>query len=131
MGQTLFQLLHKKFLLYPDVEAELSKNYQSIIKHLGYWVAGDEKLFQFRGNSGWQRIKHDSLGLWTYELCGRLPGGLGFLLHTYSHSVSAAMGGSIPTAEVMKKWALVVFDLKIIAHHTILVSDSYYLDQTG
>src|SRR5271163_4567269 len=41
------------------------------------------------------------------------------------------MGSSIPTAEVMKKWATVVFDLKAIAHNTLLVSDSYYLDQTG
>src|SRR5271163_897529 len=45
--------------------------------------------------------------------------------------MSAAMGGSIPTAEVMKKWAAVVSDLKAIAHNTLLVSDSYYLDQIG
>jgi hypothetical protein len=124
-------LLHKKFLFYPDIKAELSENYQSIIKFLGYWVAGDEKLFKFQGVSGWQRMKHDSIGLWTYELCGRLPGGLGFLIHTYSHSVSAAMGDSIPTAEVMKKWGSIISDLKAIAHNTLLVSDSYYLDQTG
>jgi len=52
MGQTLFMLLHKKFLFYPDIKAELSENYQSIVKFLGYWVTGDEKLFKFQGVSG-------------------------------------------------------------------------------
>jgi hypothetical protein len=130
MGQSLFMLLHKKFFFYPDIKTELSENYQSIIKFLGYWMAGDEKLFKFQGVSGWQRMKHDSIDLWTYELCGRLPGGLEFLIYTYSHSVSAAMGDSIPIAEVMKKWGSIISDLKAIAHNTLLVSDSYYLDQT-
>jgi hypothetical protein len=36
IDQTLFSLLYKKFLLYPELVPELSNSYQSIIKHLGY-----------------------------------------------------------------------------------------------
>jgi hypothetical protein len=41
------------------------------------------------------------------------------------------MKGSISIVKVMKKWVTIVSNLKIIAHNTILVADSYYLDQTG
>lgn len=58
-----------------DDEQTLSDNILEKIVLLGQWVAGDEKLFQFWGNSGWIRVvksKPDHIGLWFYELVSKV-----------------------------------------------------------
>ena len=52
IGIEICELLISRFRITADMFALLSKNFQSIIERLGEYVAGDEKLFHFTGNSG-------------------------------------------------------------------------------
>jgi hypothetical protein len=131
MGLTLLMQLHKKLIMCKETEAELSNNFQSVVKSLGQWVAGDEKLFKFLGKSGWIRIKQDNVGIWNYELCGRLPNDLSYLIDVKSHTVSKALNESIPTASVMTRWGTIIKRLAKVTCRTVLVADSYYLDEVG
>lgn len=135
LGQSLFQLLHHNFILGRETEDLLCQSYRGIVKSFGQWLAGDEKLFRFGGESGWIRIKQDKAGLWNYELCGRLSNDLSFLIDVYSHTVSKALNESVPTAKIITRWACIIKDkeekLGRQANNTILVADSYYLDQVG
>eukprot|EP01039_Chlorochromonas_danica_P001417 gene1417-1542_t len=54
---------------------QLSQNFQSIVRQVGEFVAGDEKLFEYKGESGDVRKvpnKPARIGLWFYELTGLL-----------------------------------------------------------
>jgi hypothetical protein len=122
-------LLNSKLLLCKETEPYLSSQYQSVVDHLGQAIAGDEKLFDFLGD-GWQRIKHEKIGIWSYEACGQMGSGLPYLVDVYSHTVDAGLGESVPTVQVMKRWGEMIKRLKR-RDNTILVADSYYLDQVS
>jgi hypothetical protein len=130
LGLSLLTLLHANLLLSKETESYLSSRYQSIVARTGQALAGDEKLFEFRGKSGWQRMKHDKLGLWSYQCCGMLSTGLPYLVHVRSHSVDSGLGETVPTVEVMQAWGEVIKQLQGRCN-TLLVADSYYLDQTS
>jgi hypothetical protein len=132
-GISLIELLWNKFTLGPEEEKFLTERFLAAVSILGQWVAGDEKLFKWTGESQWVRMcpqKEDELGLWNYELCARLSNGLSYLLYVRSHLCETSLGGGVQCASVVQDWG------KIVKEHstddaTILVADSYYLDRAG
>jgi hypothetical protein len=132
-GLQAVKLLASKFVIGKEEGGLLSKQYSRVAVSLGQWVAGDEKLFHWTGESAFLRLcenKDDYIGFWMYMLAGRLSSGKPFLLHTKLHAAQTKLGESVTCAEVVSAWADVV-DKKGIDGHTILVADSYYLDKTG
>lgn len=70
-GVNLIEKIHSQLCLDAEDEKQLSANFQSVVLSLGQWVAGDEKLFHYTGNSAFIRSvpsKPDRIGLWNYEL---------------------------------------------------------------
>lgn len=111
----------------------LNQNIQRLVESLGEWLAGDEKLFKFTGNSGFIRKcpnKPDKIGLWVYELTGRLANGKPFLIYLRVHDAVKAMDEHIPCKEIMEEWATIIATSSTPLS-TILVADSYYLDNGG
>jgi hypothetical protein len=132
-GVSLIELLWAKFHFDREDEAILSSQFQEAVESLGQFVAGDEKLFKWTGESQWVRVcpqKEDEVGLWNYELVGQLPNDLGFLLYVKSHTCETVLGGGIQCAAVVRDWGRIVKD-KGTENATILTCDSYYLDLTG
>ena len=87
-------------LLSGDISDALSLQFQDLVKHVGEYVAGDEKLLHFTGNSGDIRMvlsKPDRVGLWFYELCVKLSNKTSYLLYFKLHHSDEARGISIPT----------------------------------
>lgn len=105
----------------------------SIVRRLGEWVAGDEKLLKFTGNSGNIRLvitKPDRVGLWFYELATRLENGLPYMLYIRMHRSNPVLGHTIKTAEIIRDWSNIVMrtdDPDSRNPDTMLVFDSYYL----
>ena len=102
---------------------------------MGNFVAGDEKLFHFTGNSGHIRLvvpKSDRIGLWFYELCAPLMGSLSFLLYFRMHVCNTLLGQELKTIEIIQEWANII---KSKGKHeeykpsTMLCMDFYYLTQ--
>jgi hypothetical protein len=133
VGQSLCELLWRKFRFEEPEERYLSERFQEAVESLGQYVAGDEKLFKWTGESQWVRFcpgKDDKCGLWNYELCGLLENGLSFLIYVRWHRCETVLGGGVQCAEVMRDWGRIV-KAKGTQEATILVADSYYLDVTG
>lgn len=132
LGMDLLQKLAAHFFITPEEEKLLNQAFQSQIINLGEWLAGDEKLFKFTGASGWVRKclkKPDKLGLWNYELTGRLSNGKPFLIYTRIHNAVKLAGQRIPCSEIMKDWGNIIASSP--SPDTMLVADSYYLDNAG
>ena len=117
----------------------LSERFRSIIRSLGAWVSGDEKLLKYYGNSGDIRkvmSKPDKIGLWFYELCillkrnSRLTGA--YLVDMKLHSVEKSRDETQTTIDIGRRWAAIVEDKGAkdanCDHYkaTILTMDSYY-----
>lgn len=124
-----------QLLITDEISGLISRKFCSIIDSLGQYVAGDEKLFKFTGNSTNVRLvvsKPDRVGLWFYELCGELQSGLPFLLHVFLHHNQE---GTITVDSVVKRWIDVmktvgktrVPDNELPNPKCILAADSYYL----
>ena len=65
-GVNILGRLIAQYLITDDLFADLTDNFLDIVDSLGEWVAGDEKLLHFTGNSGDIRIvvtKPDRIGL--------------------------------------------------------------------
>eukprot|EP01039_Chlorochromonas_danica_P011655 gene11655-13071_t len=74
-GILITELLMSRFLVSKEYYDQLSQNFQSIVRQVGEFVAGDEKLFEYKGESGDVRKvpnKPARIGLWFYELTGLL-----------------------------------------------------------
>lgn len=116
---------------FPEEEL-LNSALQTPVVSLGEWVAGDEKLFHFTGQSAFLRLcpkKPDRIGFWNYELCGRLSNGKPYLLFLRTHNSEASINKSIPTSDVLRQWGEILNGANSL--HTTLVADSYYLDTTA
>ncbi len=127
----VLRLLACAFIL-KDMYPLLSSKFQSIVATVGEYVAGDEKLFHFTGNSGDIRLvpsKPDRVGLWFYELCMPLCNGKSYLLYMKLHSTDKTYGQTIPVISVVQDWADVVKAKG--KPKTLLVFYSYYLDTAG
>ena len=80
----ILKTLLARYLFTENYFAGLTDNVMSIIRRFGEFVAGDEKLLHFTGNSGDIRMvkeKPDRVGLWFYELCALLPNGLPIIVY--------------------------------------------------
>lgn len=133
LGTTTAEVFLSKLVMDKDDEQYLSAQFLSVVDSLGQWVAGDEKLFKFAGRSTILRLvpkKPDKLGIWNYELCGRLRDGSSYLLYVRSHILNCALGEGIPVSEVVSNWGDIV-KTKGTEGKTILVADCYYLDERG
>jgi hypothetical protein len=133
LGNSLAELFLSRLVMNEDDEHYLWTRFLSIVDSLGQWVAGDEKLFKFAGRSTILRLvpkKPDKLGIWNYELCGRLRDGSSYLLYVRSHIRNSKLGEGIPVSEVVSAWGNIVKDHSTEGK-TILVADCYYLDERG
>jgi hypothetical protein len=131
-GLSVLECIHLQFLITPEYEETMSLNLQSCVRWLGQWMAGDEKLIGYTGNSGYIRAvqsKPDQVGIWMYEGTVRLRNGLPFLVYSRTHDSHTQINRSVHTAEIMGDWADLV--VRKGQEQTILVADSYYLDNTG
>jgi hypothetical protein len=119
------------FMLTFEYFDELSINWQSVVRDVGEFIAGDEKLLKFFGQAGDICIiptKPDKVGLWFYELVGRDKRGRMFLLDTKLQRAHSA-GESITMVSIVERWGKVTFDL---GHpETILAFDSHYMSKAG
>lgn len=126
-----------RFLITDQNYGDVSDIFLSIVQRLGEWVAGDEKLLHYTGNSGDIRIvrsKPDHVGLWFYELCARLSTGKPYILHFRMHISDPENGVSIKTREIVNQWADIVRRVDSPTERnsaTILCMDSYYLTEGG
>ena len=67
------------FLIDSSYLEELSNNFLTIVMNIGTYIAGDEKLLRFFGESGSVRVvisRPDRVGLWFYQLAYILSKGL-------------------------------------------------------
>ena len=93
-----------RFLIRSEMYEEVSLHFLSLVNKLGQWVAGDEKLKHFTGNSGNIRqilSKPDRIGLLFYELVGYLSNGLPYLLHAMQQTNDNVSAANDDTTENM------------------------------
>lgn len=149
-GITLLETFRTNFYIALSDQDEFNKNMHRIIIQLGQFVTGDEKLMRYLGACGYLRKvpnKPDKLGHWHYELTcqvcvflvietlhqaltqHQLSNGKPFLLYARTHASDKTVGKSIPTSEIVGEWADIV--LRLGTPQTMLVFDSYYLDNAG
>jgi hypothetical protein len=115
-----------RFHITSDFFEDLSKNMQDMVKELGAFVAADEKLYEFVGNSPYVIKKKGKLGFWMYELVCCLPNGAPFLIHFKMWHVDKVRGQSQPVVDIVKLWLNVLYSLSRGHGLTICVADSYY-----
>jgi hypothetical protein len=113
----------------------ISCNFYQFVLKLGQYIAGDEKLWGFTGNSGNIRLcisKPDRIGFWFYQLCAIFSNGLPYLLKLSMHDSTKE---HVPVASIVKGWIDVV---KSIGQDSVpvgqlpnpkcfLSADSYYM----
>jgi len=117
------------FLLSHHFTDHLCENFRSIVKEVGEYVAGDEKLFYFTGNSGNIRLvitKPGRIGLWFYELCGAIDRYKSYLLDLKLWQVRKEWGQTEHVADVIGDWCEVIAEL---SHEKlpVLCFDSHYM----
>ena len=77
-------------------------------------------------------MKPDREGLWVYELCVRLSNKTSYMLDLWLHDAVSLLGESIPVSKVVRHWAKIVHSFNSARmSDTVLVFDSYYLDEAG
>ena len=124
-----------RFLIRSEMYEEVSSHFLSLVNKLGQWVAGDEKLKHFTGNSGNIRqilSKPDRIGLLFYELVGYLSNGLPYLLHAMQQTNDNVFAANDDTTEnmstntrVVAKWGEIIVS-KQSNDHCVLIFDSAY-----
>ena len=131
-GVTGCEIFLTHFLIDSSYMDELSNNFISIVRHIGTYVAGDEKLLRFFGESDNVRVvfsKPDRVGLWFYQLASILSNGLSYLLHLRMHDISQLEeGGSLPIVRVVETCCQHVLNGPNVDKDvdTLLVFDSFY-----
>ena len=74
-------MLFTSFLFDNKWYERLSNNYQPLLRHIGDYVAGDEKLFHYTGETPYIMkfpSKRARIGLWICQLVCELENGLPF-----------------------------------------------------
>ena len=135
-GIEILQVLCSRFLFDTDYHDLISENFQKAVKWVGEYLAGDEKLLHFTGDSDNIRMvltKPDKVGHWFYELCIKLSNGLSFLLHFRAHLSDPNRNISIKTSEIVEQWTTIATTLggENANPDAITTADSYYFDTTG
>jgi hypothetical protein len=135
-GIEILERLNAHFQFTANFFDAISKNFQAIVKRIGEYAAGDEKLLHFTGDSSNIRMiltKPDRVGHWFYELCIKLKNGLSYLLYFRAHLSDTGKGISIRTSEIVKEWTDITTSLGRTDSNTKAVTcfDSYYLCNNG
>ena len=110
-GVKILKFLLARYLLTENYFARITDNIMSIIRRFGEFVAGDEKLLHFTGNSGDIRMvksKPDKVGLWFYELCALLPNELQVIVYFRLQRSNPRSAETIKTKDILKDWADVI-----------------------
>lgn len=82
-GREIMEVLFARFLIRDEYFEDISRNFQALVDHPGQFIAGDEKLFHFTGNTTYIRTvpsKPSHVGLWFFECCCLLHDNLIYLL---------------------------------------------------
>jgi hypothetical protein len=135
-GQSYYKVQNEKydlkllsnFKICARYYGQLSANFQGFCRSITRAVAGDEKLLHFTGH-GCQYLrfvpsKPARIGIWIYELCGRLDNGLPYCLDLRVHTEVKREGNSVPVIDIVKQWGDVIE--KFSTQQILLVFDSYY-----
>ena len=126
---TTFFLLDSRYL------GQLSTNFRSILHGIGCTIAGDEKLLHITGLSPDVKVvymKPDRVGLWIYELCVKLSNDLPYVLDLWLHDSVDTIGETTPVSDVVAHWGRSIHSFNVgRMPNTVLVFDSYYLDEAG
>ena len=135
-GLVILEFLNSRFQFTSEFFDSISKNFQAIVKRLGEYAAGDEKLLHFTGDSKNIRMiltKPDRVGHWFYELAIKLKNGLSYLLHFRAHISDPKNKVSIKTSEIVKQWTTITTTLggSGANPNALTVFDSYYLCNYG
>ena len=132
-GLSRIELLLNRLCFTTEDENDFNERFLNCIRVLGQWLAGDEKLFKYLGRRANTRLvphKPGKIGLWIYELCAQLASGLPFLLYFKAHIQETWRGEGYPVSQIMAEWGEIV-KKKSNEGKTVLVADSYYLDEAG
>jgi len=131
-GRESIEILLGRFLIPARFLDYLCKNFRSVLACYGRYIAGDEKLFHFTGDSAFIRSvpsKPDAIGLWYFELACKIADKDPYMLHIWLISESStAMGLHIPVSSVTEKWAEIAKEQN---PPPLATFDSYYTDLTG
>ena len=104
---------------------------QGILRHIGDYVAGDEKLFHYTGETGYIMTvpsKPARIGLWIYQLVCELENGLPFLTHFQMMASQSFRLERAPVDEAVAGWIRVV---NKFPHKPALVVFNSYCFSTG
>lgn len=110
-GIEIMECLLTHFLFSYQYFYYISERFQSFVKEIGEFVAGDEKLFHFTGKSGDLRkvpSKPQKVGLWFYELVAKINESTPYLLDIKLWSVHKEWGESEVLAKVVQRWTKII-----------------------
>lgn len=126
ISSDVYQKIESHLFMDFEDESKMRCNILDTIVELGEIVSGDEKLFEYRGESGYIRVckaKHAQIGLWSYQLCGKLASDNPYSIYFRGHRLDYEDPESITTADVMLDWIHII---EKFGNKTYLVFDSYY-----
>ena len=115
------------FLLNFKWYEKIFDNCQGILRHIGDYVAGDEKLYHYTGETGYiMKVpsKPAPIGLWIYQLVCELENRLPFLIHFRMMASQSSRSESAPVDEAVADWIRVVNNFP--HKPALVVFDSYY-----
>ncbi len=132
-GRNILRLLESRFLIDHSYVNQVSLKFQSIVDEIGEYVAGDEKVDRFAGNSGHLRFvpnKPAKIGLWHYELTGLINNDTPYLLDTFTAAPYTQVGQSEFMGNIASHWCDVIARMNVHFAYkkTALCFDSYYMD---
>jgi hypothetical protein len=120
-----------RFLISHEYFDILSLNFQSIIRELGEYVAGDEKLDYFTGNSGDIRKvpnKPAKISLWHYELVSKIDNKTSYMMDVHTAHVHKQVDESDIMAYIVERWSDCIKRVnKNSNKSTMLCFDSHYI----
>jgi len=124
------------FHITKDFYAELSSNFNAELSELGAFVAGDEKLLHFTGDSVYIRIvktKPDRVGIWYYELAVKLQCGRVFVIYIRMNDSNQLKGVHIPVDAVVRDWVDAIQNGggRVPDPNILLSFDNYYMSNAS
>jgi len=138
MNSTYLEYFIGNFHILSEHYELLSNNFQSIFRHVGQFLACDEKVFQF---TGWHSFvlkvpakgATGEMGLWMYQMCCRLNSGRPFMLHCKLKDAEKARGQANPVVTIVQAWINVILKFEAFLPNpdcpSVSVIDSYYFSQ--
>ena len=110
-GCDILEHLLAHFLICGTHVDHICANFRSIVRELGEYVIGDEKLFYFTGNSGNIRLvitKPAHIGLWFYELVAAIDNYKSYMLDVKIASVANVSCGHEYMVNIVKRWTDII-----------------------